>query len=632
MNQKIIQTNPSKCITEYRSLLKTMEALSAGLGQAMVFVQEDGTIGVCNQSMKEMLGLVFSEGRTHDEGVFKKGDILIIADIEMGSDDKLTPEDLSAININHNEIHPGDSFVAIGVYKDSRKKTNFKYIRSTGTEKKITVSEKIFECEISASLDLDTHFTTIKVNDDVYSMSCQESIGNIVALDGKDGHVKFFQEYGYDLRGEDIGELLRGHSYQKKNNVKNTDDSSFIGKKAESIIYGDDFYDTFHHAFRENDGYISEGIYDINRILMFCSLIRIRKQGPFDGLYLFFQTIESMRNLQIYETSIISELERRRKLKFPEEIRNLDLKLDGFVAETSEMAAVKNLAYKASQHKFNVIITGESGTGKSKLARLIHKMQYNDAPFVEVTCNAIAPSLIESELFGYVSGAFTGAAHGGKTGFFEEANGGTIFLDEIGELPMDIQIKLLDVLQNKRIYRVGSTKPVYVDVRIITATNKNLKEEVRSGNFRQDLYYRINVFPIHIPPLRDRKKDLGNLIQSVLEEACFRYEVPLKSISYEALQTMKNYNWPGNVRELENVIERALTLCDGNIIYREHLILDDECSSTVRATLKEQMKAVEKRIIMDVLERNNGNRKRTMEELDITRSVLYRKLKEYELL
>jgi len=125
MNQKIMQTNPSKCITEYRSLLKTMEALSAGLGQAMVFVQEDGTIGVCNQSMKEMLGLVFSEGRTHDEGVFKKGDILIIADIEMGSDDKLTPEDLSAININHNEIHPGDSFVAIGVYKDSRKKNKF---------------------------------------------------------------------------------------------------------------------------------------------------------------------------------------------------------------------------------------------------------------------------------------------------------------------------------------------------------------------------------------------------------------------------------------------------------------------------------------------------------------------------
>ena len=486
MEQKRMQNSSAKHEAKYESLMKTMEALSLGLGQAMVFVQEDGTIGACNQSMKEMLGFVFSQDRSHEAGKLEKGDILIIADIEMGSDDKLSPEDLAYLNLQDAELSTGDSIAAICLYKDNRKPANYKYISRTGSEKKITVSEKMDQCEISAMVDLHSHVTSITVNGEEYTMTCQESIGNLVVLDGKDKHVKFFQEYGYDLRGEDIGELLRGHSYQEKSDKINEFESSLIGNTLDQMIYGEAFHEAVSLFFQEGDESVMTGIFDINRILMYCTMIRIRKNGDFDGMYLFFQTSETMQNLQIYEASILSELERRRKLKHPEEIKSVNIALEGFVANTPEMILVKNLAYKASRQKFNVIITGESGTGKSMLARKIHKMQYSDAPFVEVTCNAIAPSLIESELFGYVPGAFTGADPGGKTGFFEEANGGTIFLDEIGELPMDIQIKLLDVLQNKRIYRVGSTKPVYIDVRIITATNKNLKEEVKNGNFRQD--------------------------------------------------------------------------------------------------------------------------------------------------
>lgn len=166
------------------------------------------------------------------------------------------------------------------------------------------------------------------------------------------------------------------------------------------------------------------------------------------------------------------------------------------------------MAWKAANSRFNVILTGESGTGKSKLAREIHNAGEDPgSPFIEVNCNAIAPTLFESELFGYVRGAFTGAKSEGNVGYFEAADGGTIFLDEIGEIPPEIQVKLLHVLQNKIIYRVGSSKPVKVDVRVIAATNKNLEEEVAMGRFRQDLFYRINVFPIDIPPLRERKAD-----------------------------------------------------------------------------------------------------------------------------
>ncbi len=272
---------------------------------------------------------------------------------------------------------------------------------------------------------------------------------------------------------------------------------------------------------------------------------------------------------------------------------------------------------------------GKSGTGKSKLARQIHNSSNPKAPFVEVVCNAIAPSLIESELFGYAPRAFTGADPGGRIGYFEKANGGTIFLDEIGEIPLEIQVKLLHVLQNKRIYRVGSTTPVDVDVRVITATNRDLEEEVKQGRFRQDLYYRINVFPIHIPALRERKRDLYILANSVLEDLCRKYDMEMKQFSEEALDVISGYDWPGNVRELENIIERAITVCDGRIVYSENLMIRPE--ARVNSTLKERLEADERKIIEDTLFKNNDDRKKTMDELGLSRTVFYEKLKKYEI-
>lgn len=277
-----------------------------------------------------------------------------------------------------------------------------------------------------------------------------------------------------------------------------------------------------------------------------------------------------------------------------------------------------------------MILTGESGTGKSKLARAIHNAGEGsqNSPFVEVNCNAIAPTLFESELFGYVGGAFTGAKSDGHVGYFEAADKGTIFLDEIGEIPLEIQVKLLHVLQNKIIYRVGSSKPVKVDVRVIAATNKNLEEEVAMGRFRQDLFYRINVFPIDIPPLRERKADLYVLINQLLKTICDNYGLEQKQFSGEAIQKMVAYDWPGNVRELENAIERAITLCDSNIIYSEHLRIG---KGAVPTTMKEMLAKEEERILEMTLIKYNGDKQKAMTELDLSRTVFYDKLKKYKI-
>ena len=264
------------------------------------------------------------------------------------------------------------------------------------------------------------------------------------------------------------------------------------------------------------------------------------------------------------------------------------------------------------------------------MAREIHNIQNPNAPFVEVACNSIAPTLFESELFGYAPGSFTGADRNGRIGYFEEANGGTIFLDEIGEIPPEIQAKLLHVLQNKQIYRVGSTKPIYIDVRVITATSRDLDEEIAKGNFRQDLYYRINVFPIKLPPLRERKQDIACMANSILVDFCRKYEMEPKHFSDEAIKIITLYDWPGNVRELENIRERAITVCEGTTIYADHLVIGKPVIK--KQTMRQQLEHEEAKILESTLIANNGDKQKAMEDLGMSRSVFYKKLKDYDLI
>lgn len=285
-----------------------------------------------------------------------------------------------------------------------------------------------------------------------------------------------------------------------------------------------------------------------------------------------------------------------------------------------------------------VLILGESGTGKEIVAKALHfNGARKDKPFIAVHCGAIPENLLESELFGYVRGAFTGAIRD-KIGKFEAANQGTIFLDEIGTMPMHLQTKLLRVLQEQEVERVGSTRPVKIDVRVISATNQNLAEDVKNGNFREDLYYRLNVIPLSIPPLRERIEDILPLGRFFLEKYCTSMKRPLMTISNEAVEALENYDWPGNVRELENVVERTVALTEGS-----HITLGDLPSIIAKAYGKQEslstrvtergvdmvktVNEIERNMIEEALALSKGVKARAAALLNLNRTTLVEKMR-----
>ena len=284
----------------------------------------------------------------------------------------------------------------------------------------------------------------------------------------------------------------------------------------------------------------------------------------------------------------------------------------------------------ASKTNSRVLICSESGTGKELFAQAIHNHSTRSKePFVAISCAAIPRDLIESELFGYKGGAFTGAKSKGMMGKFELANKGTLFLDEINGLPLELQAKLLRVLQQNEITRLGDTRTIPVDVRIIAASNTDLLEEVEQGNFRQDLYYRINVVEIFIPPLRDRKDDIKLLMHHITDKQSLKMDIIKPKISNEALKVLERYPWPGNIRELENVCERALLLSQGQTIRKEHLPLRSRRAPGGKPQKAKSINQNNRELILDTLQQCDGNCSMAARKLKIARSTLYRKLENY---
>jgi len=296
-----------------------------------------------------------------------------------------------------------------------------------------------------------------------------------------------------------------------------------------------------------------------------------------------------------------------------------------------ESQAIKNvfeLIDKALSTNITVSISGETGTGKELVAKAIHyNSKRKDKPFVTVNVAAIPSELIESELFGHEKGSFTDASSR-RIGRFEEADGGTLFLDEIGEMELNLQSKLLRVLQEKEIVRIGSNKPVKTDCRIVVATNKNLKEEVKKGNFREDLYYRLLGLPIELPPLRDRQNDILVLARYFIENFCNENSIPVKKISAEAQKILMSYPFPGNVRELKSVIELAVTLSDMDEIQTENIMIDQGEPMSFIAGKVLTLREYDLKIIKAVLKKNNNDIRPTADQLDIGISTIYRILKE----
>jgi len=309
---------------------------------------------------------------------------------------------------------------------------------------------------------------------------------------------------------------------------------------------------------------------------------------------------------------------------------------DEIVGRSAPMRAALEVARKVARHPSAVLLTGESGTGKELVARLIHRSSPRaQEAFVAVNCGAIPESLLESELFGHAKGAFTGASHE-KPGLFEEAHTGTLFLDEIGDLPTALQVKLLRALQEGEVRRVGANVSTKVDVRLITATNRDLAADIASGRFRGDLYYRINVVTIELPPLRDRPQDIPELALHFLRRYNERLGLGVEGIAPAAMRLLTEYAWPGNVRELENVIERALVLTHGPTIETEHLA--DFVREGERAgppaddlSIKRQTDRLERTLIRRALEQTRGNRTRAAQLLELSHRALLYKIREYNL-
>ena len=335
--------------------------------------------------------------------------------------------------------------------------------------------------------------------------------------------------------------------------------------------------------------------------------------------------------------------ERRERERLDDENRYLREEIGGrfgeIVGHSSVILEVMATAEKVSGTDSSVLIYGESGTGKELVARAIHRQsRRHNGPFVRVNCGSLPHELVESELFGHEKGAFTGAVRQ-KKGKFELAAGGTIFLDEVGDLPLDTQVNLLRVLQEKEFDRVGGERTLMADVRVVAATNRVLKEMVDDGSFREDLYYRLDVIPIRLPPLRDRREDIPLLVDHFLAKKCREINLPLRRLTPEALEVMCNYPWPGNVRELENIIERTVVLVDSIEVGPNDVPLSHEglrTSTTSRSgdsegpfPLNDQLESLEKELITQAMEEAGGVKTQAAELLGIKTSALYYKLDKY---
>ncbi|MBP1925600.1 PAS domain S-box-containing protein [Sedimentibacter acidaminivorans] len=417
-------------------------------------------------------------------------------------------------------------------------------------------------------------------------------------------------------------------NYEKLFGIKEED---VLGKPVQEVIENTRLHIVVKTGQKE--------LYDVQRIQghnMIASRTPIIKDGEIIGAVgtVLFKDVKEVKDLveklKVLENTVD---------KYKREISNMycaNYTFDDIITQNKNMLKVKDIAIKSANSASTVMIQGESGTGKEYFAHAIHyASQRKDAPFIRVNCAAIPPELFESELFGYDSGAFTGAKKEGKIGKLELANGGTILFDEISSMPYNMQAKLLRVLEERELERVGSNIGIKIDIRIIACTNENLLNLVKEGRFRKDLYYRLNVVRINIPPLRDRLDDIPNLCEDILKQLLKNVGLPYKTVTEKAILAFQLYNWPGNVRELRNILERAANMSYNNYIDLNNLpdyinnILNMEDNNKDRSFLKDIVADVEIKAIMEAINITNGSRTEAAKLLGIHRTALYKKIDNY---
>lgn len=420
-------------------------------------------------------------------------------------------------------------------------------------------------------------------------------------------------------------------NYEKLLGIKEED---AIGKPVEEIIENTRMHIIVKTGVKE--------LRDVQRIQghdMITNRIPIIKQNKVIGAVgtVLFKDISEVKELAHQLLDLQSKINKYRGEI--ERIEGSKYSFDSIITRNSKMEYLKKVGRMAAETNSTVLITGESGTGKELFAHAIHRASYRKGEaFIAINCAAIPKDLLESELFGYDSGAFTGARKEGKVGKFEIASGGTIFLDEIGDMPLEMQAKILRVLESKEFERIGSNKKIAFDARVIAATNENIEEAIKKDKFREDLYYRLNVITIEIPPLRERMEDIEPLAEDILSYLLREMKLGEKELAKETTKILKSYSWPGNVRELRNVLERAINLSSGRIILPEHLperLINSENYTIGNLEdiplLRDVVLDAEKEAINKALILTNGNKSLAADKLGIHRTALYKKIDKYKI-
>ncbi len=607
-----------------------LSAFTDSIDEGLIYVDETEKIQLYNKRAKEIFGIVEDSGRGHPTGRVEEGDLILLADHRLFGDDGMTDATLFAeYGLPIDRLSRGDSIVAICRH-GSREPIAFAHKGERENRDRLEISTELGGIHLSCTLDFTNKQARLCVGEIAFTMPYIRSVGHMVVLGGTTLTVKFYQAKGYTVRRETLADLIDGHPFVAKGKNQEIE---VVGRHPLEIHDDSEIIRRFVALAGGRKGEeqtIRNGYYEINGRPALCTLKRIAENGAHRGALLIVEDLTELEALIAEKNSALDKL-----ADLERQLSGSDLNegpLGELVGDSESIRLVRDLAHRASLTTSTVMIEGESGTGKTLLASLIHRTSGRAAaPFVQVNCASIPENLIESELFGYEGGAFTGATSGGKRGFFEEADGGTLFLDEIGELPLGLQAKLLGVLQNRSFFRVGGTKAVTVDVRIIAASNRDLAAQVTKGLFREDLYYRISVFPILIPPLRSRFRDVGQVARHLLPKLTKKLGVSTKQYSQEALEKLSHHHWPGNIRELENAIERAINLTTGTVIDADAIQLMTPSKVAQFKPLKELLEETEREAIVRALKLSGGDRQETMRRLGIKKSAYYDKIARYQI-
>jgi len=600
------------------------------ISQGVIVIDTEGIITTYNKKAKEIFGIFESTKISHKSDKLKKDDLVFIVDNKVGEDDgELDYKSFEKIGIYDKNLKKGDSILAFGIYKSSNNHVNenYKIIEVSDQSGEVYLDGVYRGLKYRLSIDYSKKILGININDTIYSMNYRYAVGHMVII--RNNELVFYQSKGYTARNESLRYILEERVFREKG--KNAQAINPIGDFIFNVHERNNEMDKFYRCATKEDNIVTNEFMNINGIATLSSIIPLYSEENKIGAILRVEDITELKEVIEERNVLLKNLKRTEKLLEDENIARSFKKFQGVSAHIND---IKKIAYKSSKTDSTVLILGESGTGKSTLAEEIHNISNRkNNKFLHINCASLPESLLESELFGYEGGSFTNSRKSGKPGLFELANNGTVFLDEIGEMPLKIQGKLLNFLQNKTFYRIGGIEEIKVDTRIICATNKNLEQLIKEKEFREDLYYRINIIPIYIEPLRNRIEDIPLLVDKLIENLSKKLKKEPITMTREAMNKLMCLSWLGNIRELENVLERTISLNDSNVIYSKDILVYNTKNETkeINESLKVSLEEAEKKIIINCLRAYKGNIKACLNILEVGKTSFYDKLKKYNI-